>query len=235
MKMVAYLRVSSESQTDAYGLDVQEREVRGWAKRHRHAIVAIYTDAGISGAKDRSDRPGLSAAIADVCEHRLGNALLIPRLDRLARSVTVQEGTLAFIWAEGGQVFTADQGEVMRDDPDDPYRTAMREMAGVFAGLERRMIVKRMRDGRRAKAAAGRKAVGVYAYGYRGEGKGRLRDAAPSPHEQLAVVEIVKRRRAGESYRQIAAALDAAELKPRRAKRWSAMSVRSVARRHGVE
>src|SRR5688572_22082195 len=129
--MIAYLRVSSESQTDAYGLDVQEREVRDWARRNGHRIVAVHTDAGVSGAKDHSDRPGLSAAIADVCEHHTGSALLIPRLDRLARSVTVQEGTLAFIWKEDGRVFTADQGEVVRDDPDDPYRTAMREMAGV--------------------------------------------------------------------------------------------------------
>jgi len=32
-----------------------------------------------------------------------------------------------------------DQGEVERDEPDDPVRTAMRQMLGVFAQLEREM------------------------------------------------------------------------------------------------
>jgi DNA invertase Pin-like site-specific DNA recombinase len=234
VRLVAYLRVSSETQTDGYGLTVQQAEVREWARRNGHKIVKIHTDAGMSGAKSYVDRPGLSAAIADVCEYRTAEGLLIPKLDRLAREVTVQEAALAFVWRNGGQVFAADQGEVMRDDPDDPYRTAMRQMAGVFADLERMMIVKRMRDGRKAKAAAGRKAVGQYAYGYRGEGKGRERDAAPDPDEQKAVRIITKMRREAHSYRTIATHLDETGLKPRKAERWSAMSVRSVALRHGA-
>jgi hypothetical protein len=47
--------------------------------------------------------------------------------------------------------------------------------------------------------------------------------------EQAAVARIV--RRAGESYRAIAATLDAEGHRPRRAASWSAMAVRSVAHR----
>jgi len=65
-------------------------------------------------------------------------------------------------------------------------RTAMRQMAGACAQLDRQMTVKKMRDSRRAKAAAGRKAVGDYPFGSRGQGKGRHRDAAPCPAEQRA-------------------------------------------------
>jgi DNA invertase Pin-like site-specific DNA recombinase len=231
MRLVAYVRVSSEGQTDGYGLKIQEAEVRKWARANGHRITQTFTDAGVSGAKDHADRPGLSAALVEVSERR-AEGLLIPKLDRLARAVTVQEAALALVWRDGGRVFAADQGEVMRDDPDDPMRTAMREMAGVFAGLERRMIVKRMRDGRRAKAATGRKAVGQYAFGYRGEGRGRERDAAPDPEEQRAVLLICRRRREGASYRVIVAELESAGIKPRRADHWSAMTVRSVARRH---
>jgi len=88
-----------------------------------------------------------------------------------------------------------------------------------------------MRDGRRAKAATGRKVTGGYPFGYRGDGTGRDRDTAPDPAEQATVARIVDLRRAGASYRQIAAALDAAGLKPRRAASWSAMSVRAVTTR----
>ena len=114
------------------------------------------------------------------------------------------------------------------DDVDDPMRIAMREMAGVFAGLDRRMVVKRLRDGRKAKAAAGRKATGDYAYGYEGAGKGRERDAAPREDEQAAVRRIVELRQAGQSYREIVSALEAEEFTPRRAAHWSPMTVRAI-------
>ncbi|MCA1702756.1 MAG: recombinase family protein, partial [Actinobacteria bacterium] len=58
-------------------------------------------------------------------------------------------------------------------------RTALRQMVGVFAELDRRMVVKRLRDGRAAKAGTGRKVTGSYPYGYAGAGQGRDRDAAP--------------------------------------------------------
>lgn len=229
MKLAAYLRVSSESQTDGYGLDVQAAEVAAWARRHGGRIIATHTDV-ITGARDADDRPGLSAAIADVAEGRAAG-LLIPKLDRLARSVTVQEVALALIWRDGGRIFSAEAGEIEKDDPDDPYRTAMREMAGVFAGLERRVIVKRLRDGRKAKAAAGKHAVGQYAYGQRGEGTGRDRDAVDDPGERAAIAFMQSLRQAGESYRAIAAALDTAGIRPRRAASWSGVAVRVILNR----
>jgi DNA invertase Pin-like site-specific DNA recombinase len=114
----------------------------------------------------------------------------VARLDRLARSLAVQEAALAAAWRLGATVYTVDGGQVHEDDPDDPMRTAMRQMRGVFAQLDRGQVVKRLQDGRQAKAATGRKSVGAYAYGYRGEGNGRDRDAAPDPVEQAAVQRI---------------------------------------------
>jgi DNA invertase Pin-like site-specific DNA recombinase len=227
MKLIAYLRVSSESQTDGYGFDIQDGEVTTWAKRHGHRIVATHTEV-YTASVGYEERAELAAALADVVEGR-GDGLLIPKLDRLARSVTVQEAALALVWRDGGRVFSAEAGEILKDDPDDPYRTAMREMAGVFAGLERRVIVKRLRDGRRAKAAAGKHSVGQYAYGLRGEGHGRERDAVPSAEEQGGIAFIVAlREESNTSYRDIARALDTAGYRPRRAQRWSAVAVRNV-------
>jgi DNA invertase Pin-like site-specific DNA recombinase len=47
-----------------------------------------------------------------------------------------------------------------------------------WAELDRKMVSKRLRNGRKAKAAAGRKAVGDYAFGYCPTGKGRERDGS---------------------------------------------------------
>jgi DNA invertase Pin-like site-specific DNA recombinase len=107
-------------------------------------------------------------------------------------------------------------------------RTAIRQVMGVFAALDRKMVAKHLRDGRPAKAAAGRKAVGDYPFGYAATGKGRERDAGPVKAEKKAVARIVELRRAGRSYREIAKALDTEGNKPRRAVSWSAAAVRNI-------
>jgi DNA invertase Pin-like site-specific DNA recombinase len=229
MRLVSYLRVSTNGQVDAYGLEAQRRDIRRWAKANGHKIVAEHVDAGLSGTLPVGERPGLADALRTLRKPPEADGIVAGRIDRLARELTAQEGIFALVWREGGRVFTADYGEWMRDDPDDPMRTAMRQMAGVFAQLDRASISKRLRDGIKAKAAAGKHATGSYAYGYHGTGKGRERDAAPREDEQRAVRRIVELRRAGDSYRAIAATLDAEGHQPRKAERWSAMAVRNVA------
>jgi DNA invertase Pin-like site-specific DNA recombinase len=227
MRLVAYLRVSTNGQLDGYGLDSQRADIRRWAKANGHKIVAEYVDS-VTGKVHAADREGLT----DALEHLTtpgADGMAFGRLDRLARELTIQEAILAMIWRDGHRAFAADQGEILQDDPDDPMRTAMRQVQGVFAQLDRAMITKRLRDGRRAKAAAGRKAVGQYAYGYEAAGRGRERDAAPREDEQRTVRRIVELRATGASYRAIAAALDGEGLRPRRAEHWSPMAVRNIA------
>ncbi len=232
MDLVAYVRVSSETQLDGFGLVVQERAIRQWARTQQHRIVAVHRDEGRSGTLPVDQRAGLTDALGALPVRARG--LVVARLDRLARHLTVQEAVLLQVWRVGADVFTVDGpdgGQVHQDDDEDPMRTAMRQMAGVFAQLERAQVVKRLRDGRRAKADSGRHAVGAYAFGYAGSGRGRERDAAPVDVEQRAVQRICELRGAGASYRAIAAALDSEGLRPRRAERWSSMSVRNVALR----
>lgn len=232
MDLVGYLRVSSDGQLDGFGLDTQRRSIRSWAKANSHRVVHWCEDA-TSGKVEAVDRPGFACAVEEVAGRR-ADGVIVARLDRLARQLTTQEAALAYLWKLGATVFTADQGEVLPDDPDDPMRTAIRQVFGVFAELDRRMVTKRLRDGRAAKAATGRKSVGAYPYGYRGTGKGRERDAGPDHAEQRAVERITELRRSGASYRSIVATLDDEGLRPRRAERWSPMAVRNVALRAGV-
>lgn len=230
MRLVAYIRVSSSGQLDAYGPDSQLADIRTWVRGAGHRIVDVMTD-DISGTTAMSDRPALLACLNALHEPPHADGLVVANLGRLARELHIQEAILATVWNEGRQAFAADQGEILRDDPDDPMRTAMRQMQGVFGQLDRALVVKRLRDGRRIKGQAGRHATGQYAYGTQGVGSGRERDAGPHDEEQRAVSRIAELRRQGASYRAICAALDAEGLRPRRAAAWSPMSVRNVAQR----
>jgi DNA invertase Pin-like site-specific DNA recombinase len=140
--------------------------------------------------------------------------LIVRDLDRLARAVTVQEAVLAEVWDHRGTaVFTSvPPQEVLRDDPDDPYRTAMRQMRGVFAELDRRLIVKRLRDGRKAKADNGGHVDGPAPYGWRVDEPNPANPhgaLVPVPAEQTALARMKQLHHDGQSTREIARALTA--------------------------
>jgi DNA invertase Pin-like site-specific DNA recombinase len=158
------------------------------------------------------------------------DGIVVSSLDRLARSLTVQEATLAKVWAHGGAVLTADAGEVPRDDPDDPMRAAVRQIVGVVAELDRKLVVKRLRQGRATKAASGGYAGGGQPLGLRAEGGTLL----PADDEAETVELIVSRRAAGASYREVCRELAAAGLVPRKGGSWQAAVVRRVALRAGL-
>lgn len=226
MKLVAYLRVSTREQVEhGQGLDIQRAAIQRWAAGHGHRVVAWLADEGVSGAKPAAERPGLVDAL-DTIRDRRAAGLIVRDLDRLARSVTVQEAVLAEVWRLDAAVFTATAGEVGRDDPDDPMRTAMREMAGVFAGLDRRLIVKRLRDGRAAKAAKGGHATGRYPYGYNKRG--------PVPAEQAALRRMRELRADGASTREIAQVLTTEGHPTARGGAWSSPTVARILARPAV-
>ena len=56
-----YVRVS----TDHQSVEHQTSELRQVAERRGWTMVEVYTDAGVSGAKGRTQRPGLDALLKD--------------------------------------------------------------------------------------------------------------------------------------------------------------------------
>lgn len=219
---IGYLRVSTDRQVeDGAGLEVQEAQVRQWAETHGHTLVAIYRDEGLSGTKDSVDRPALAQALTAL----EGSAaiLVVPKLDRLARKLTVQEAVLAQAWKSGAAVWACDLGEILRDDPDDPMRTAMRQMVAVFSELEARMIAARMRAGRRNKAQKGGYAgYGSPRFGQRAEG----RELVPDDAEQATIARLVELERGGRSLRDISRILNEEGRPPKRGGRWWPETVR---------
>ena len=225
MKLVAYLRVSTDRQAEeGLGLDVQARGIRRWDHVNGHRIAMVTRDEGVSGSNGIDGRIGLHDALAAV-RHGTTDGVVVYRLDRLARKLTVQEATLAKLWDTGGTAFAVDIGEVPRDDPDDPMKTALRQMVGVFAQLERGMIAARLRSGRLLKAERGGYAgFGAPPYGTHSV-DGEL---VVDPSEQEAVERAVTLRSSGASLRAIAEMLTAEGYLPRRADRWHPETLRRM-------
>jgi DNA invertase Pin-like site-specific DNA recombinase len=230
MRLVAYLRVSTTAQAvDGYGLDVQRAEVTKWAKANGHRIVRWCSDEGVSGTTEAVDRPGLSCALSAI-EDGDAAGVVVARLDRLARSLTIQEAVLAHLWHRGASAFTADAGEIVQDDPDDPMRRAMRQMVGVFSELERNMVVLRMRRGRAAKATAGGWAYGAPPMGY--EAREGVLVADESERETVDLIVSLKGE--GKSLREIAVLLEDQGRPTKRGGRWQPTTIARILRREGA-
>jgi len=81
---VGYVRVSTAGQaTEGVSLPAQRKKIRQYAELHGYELKVIHEDAGIS-AKRADNRPGLQAALDDVCGCK--GVLLVHSLSRLARS-----------------------------------------------------------------------------------------------------------------------------------------------------
>lgn len=226
-RAVGYIRVSTERQADeGLGLEVQEHAIRSWCKSAGVRLVAVVRDEGLSGTLEAQDRPGLAEALSMIANND-ADVIVVHRLDRLARTLTVQEAVLAQAWKHGGAVFTVEGGEVLEDDADDPMRTFVRQVMGAAAQLERGMIAARLRAGRRMKADQGRYAYGAPRYGTRAEDRELVTDEL----EAEAVTYAVSLRAEGASYRKIAGALHEAGYSPKRGTTWHPIVVQRIVAR----
>jgi DNA invertase Pin-like site-specific DNA recombinase len=221
MTAIGYSRVSTLAQDGNTSREQQETAIREWARAQGLGHVEMFHDTA-SGANGPEARPGLYEALAAL-KHSDASTLVVYRLDRLARSLTTQEAVLGVAWKNGAQVASVEQGIIPRDDPPDPMRTAMRQMAGVFAELERRMIVARTTSGRRAKAALGYHMHGPAPYGY------RIADGMLERTDEYRNVErIIAMRESGETVRAIAEALNRDRIPSPSGGTWGHSTVRKV-------
>lgn len=225
MDLIGYLRVSTERQVrEGHGLDAQRTEITRWAQAEGHQIVAWATDEGISGTRGITARQGLYDAITAV-EDGQAAGVVMTSLDRLARLLTEQEGILAQVWAKGGRAFAlGDGGEVLEDDPDDPMRTAVRQIRGVFAQLERGLIRQRMLKGKREKANSGGYTGGGPALGWQAVGHELVTDE----DEQAIRSRVVELRSAGLSLRDTIRSLDDEGCRPKRGGRWHPTTITRI-------
>jgi DNA invertase Pin-like site-specific DNA recombinase len=228
LRLIGYRRVSTAGQIDRYGLPAQETDLRAYARTSKHQLVRIETDGAKPGSLPPDERPGLLAALKAI-ERGEADGLLIPGdLDRLARELIVQEAILSRVWKSGGAVHATARGEILADDPDDPMRTAIRQFMGVVAQLDRALVAKRMRNGRKAKAATG----GYAGYGSPAFGKRSVDGELVADEREAAVTaRMCELRAEGKSYRQIATALNAEGLTSKRGGAWHPQTVVRVLER----
>jgi DNA invertase Pin-like site-specific DNA recombinase len=219
-KVIGYVRVSTDEQaSQGVSLDAQDARIRAYAVAQAREIDEMVVDAGQSAKT--LQRPGIARILAAI---RAGEveALVVLKLDRLTRS-TRDLADLLDLTAKH------DVALVSLSESLDTSTAAGRmvvSMLGVVAQWEREAISERTASALGHKRAQG-KVYGKTPFGYRRDGS----NLVPDPATQLALAEMIRLDRAGASYREIGAMLEARNIATSQAgARWYPSSVRAVLR-----
>ena len=149
MRVVAYVRVSSEEQADSRaGLEAQKAAILRECERRGWQVVEVIEDAGFS-AKDLK-RPGVRAAL-DQLSRKQADGLVVAKLDRLSRSMLDFTAVMAKAQKEGWALVALDCAV----DTTTPAGEAMAHVLATFAQFERRLIGQRTREALAVKKQQG--------------------------------------------------------------------------------
>jgi len=161
MNVIAYYRVSSREQEDKTGLARQQSTVEAFAAANGMTIVRSFSEVQSGGA----DIEARTALVALLDETNI-DAIVVERMDRIARDLVTQEIFMRSAVAKGIKVFAADSGQDMTN-VDDPTRVMLRQFMGALAQWEKAVIVKKLQDGRRRTAErTGKPCGGPSKYGF---------------------------------------------------------------------
>jgi DNA invertase Pin-like site-specific DNA recombinase len=170
-KAFGYLRVSSDGQVTGDGLERQRQAIKQYAAANGFRVVKFFSEEGVSGCTDSLDRPAYQEMLIALLSDGV-RTVLIERMDRLARDVVVQEGILKDLVKRGFELVSVSEPDLCSSDP---YRAAMRQMLGVFAELDRKTIVLKLRAARQRMRTKTGRCEGRKPYGER-EGESEVVD-----------------------------------------------------------
>lgn len=212
--VVAYCRVSTDQQADSgLSIEAQREQLVSFAIASGLELVGLFIDAGISGAKDENERPGLREALAAITEGR-ADALVVSKRDRLARDMSLAGFIETTIRRAGAELIVLDEQDVS------PIVRCVMQMV---AQIERELASQRTRLAMKALRAQG-KHCGSTPYGY------LIRDGRLEPRagEIEIVLQIVELRGKKKTLADIAGLLTSSGVPTRRGGRWSPEQVRSI-------
>ena len=163
-KAVSYLRVSGKNQIQGGGFSRQKESIRRFASSNGYEIVTSYQE---SHTGTEADRP----VFAQMLEELLGNSvrvIIVESMDRLARDLAVQHQILALLIRKDLTLISATTGQdITASMSSDPMLRALVQIQGVFAELEKNLLVQKLSRARAQKRRDEGRCEGRKPFGFR--------------------------------------------------------------------
>lgn len=220
MRVFGYVRVSTDRQaTEGESLDVQMRQVEGYAQMHGWQIAETFREEGVSGSVPLAERPEGERMLSLLSR---GDVLIVAKLDRLFRSALDALRTVEMLRERGVSLHMIDLGG---DVSGNGLAKMFLTVAAAFAEAERDRIRERVAQTKRDQAARGRYLGGVVPFGFEVGPDGALVEL---PWNKPARAMMVRLFRRGVALRPIAV-----KLSEKFGITVSHMTVRNVVREEG--
>lgn len=222
MKLMGYIRVSSEGQADNTSLDDQQEKITAYCNALNHELVGFYQDVQSGGKSE--NRKGLQAAIADMLAGK-ADGLIVLKLDRLGRRAS---DVLTLIDKELHPNNKALVVIDMNMDTSTPTGKLVLTMLAGVAEFEKSQINERTANGKKARAKSSPYANGgAPKFGHKADNKNLVIDA-----QEQEIINIIKRHhKSGKSPQKIADFLNKNNLPSKRGGTWSKTTVARVVER----
>jgi DNA invertase Pin-like site-specific DNA recombinase len=210
----AYLRVSTDNQTDGDGFDRQAATIGVFARTNGLHLLGTFKDA-VTGKTDGLNREGF-VEMLETMEREHVKSFVVERLDRFARNLMTSECLFAECRKRGIAVYAADQPGLvdLASDGTDPTRVLIRQVMGAIAEWEKSVIVKKLNE---ARQRTGR--------------KGGRQNFGEKPGEAHVLRIMVDLRRAGKSWGDIAKSLNETGVTTRNGEPWRRTVVAQIVSR----
>jgi putative DNA-invertase from lambdoid prophage Rac len=197
MATYGYTRVSTQAQADeGQSLDVQERQLVGWAMMRGVTIDEVFVERGVSGSMPVKARPEGGRLWRAL---RKGDTVIAAKLDRVFRSALDALQMVEDLRGRGVSLILLDLGT-------EPLTNGLSKMfltiAAAFAEAERDRIRERIGQVKADQKTRGRYLGGKLPFGY---AKGPDGELVEVTEEQAAVVRINDLRAQGKTLRAIQA------------------------------
>lgn len=220
MKLVGYVRVSTDGQEDNTSLASQQERIECYCKAFDHELVKVFVEVG--SGKDMKNRPEFNKAMEMVKNEADGIVSL--KLDRIARNcrdvLTLVEDVLQ----------PNNKALVLLDlnvDTSTPTGKMILTMMAAVAELERAQINERTQSGRKAKAEKG-----GYAYGSPKFGQSSNDGELVENEDETKIIDIIrKHHKSGKKANQIAKYLNTQGIPTKRGKQWTQQGVINILNR----
>ena len=201
MAIYGYARVSIiRQETEGESLDLQRRQIEGYALMHGMSLTEVLVEGGVSGSVPVEERPVGGALFAKV---QSGDIIIAAKLDRLFRSALDALKVVESLKARGVKLHLLDLGG---DIAGNGISKLFLTIAAAFAEAERDRIRERISQVKADQKSRGRFLGGTVPFGFR---RGDDCELLPHKAEQEAIREMISLHGQGWSLRAIAAAMKA--------------------------
>ena len=212
-KAYGYIRCSGLTQMEHGGPERQRQAIQEYADAHELEIVRWFEESHTG--TDLEGRPQFREMRQELLNDGV-RVVIVEKLDRLARSIMIQENIIADFTKYEINLVSATPGEENLCG-DDPTRTFIRQVLGAVAEFDRSMLVARMKAGKNHKKRAGGFGGGNYGYGQH-----------PFFPEEKDVVAKIMEARHSFTIRELTAELNRGAIKTRSGGLWHPAQVARI-------